>query len=137
MSAFTRATDILGARTTGPNDYARASGTSFASPLTAAVAARYMEKSGLNPSTKDDVFAIYDYLLNTAASTGTPVYNVNTPEFWMCAPSGFYRTNPGQCASGGGQNGTTIPIHFESVGNASNAGILYSNLHIGDPSCLP
>jgi Subtilase family. len=134
VSVYAPATDILGARNTGPDDYARASGTSYASPLTAAVAARYMEKFGLNPSTKNDVTAIYDYLLNTAASTGTPIYNVNTPEFWMCAPSGFYRTNPGQCASDG-QNGTTIPIHFESVGNTSNAGILYSNLHIDDPNC--
>src|SRR5581483_10102657 len=105
-------------------------GTSFASPTAAGVAARYMELTGVRNYTQ-----VYDYLLSAAASNGTVVNNVNTEEFWFCAPQSphtdypTFLTNPGVCPSGYvGLNGTSTPIHMPATFNESNAGMIYSDM---------
>jgi hypothetical protein len=125
VSIYAPAADIYAARTTSTTAYAVASGTSFSAPLTAAIAARYIAKTGV--STYQDV---YDYLLSVAGSSSL-INNVSTPEYWMCN-QGYpsytwvgYRTDPGVCPAGQTGYGTT-PVHFTATSNTSNAGMLYS-----------
>src|SRR5581483_2493577 len=108
--------------------YGSFDGTSFSSPLVAGVAARYMELTGAS-----DYVTVFNHLLSAAASTGTVVNNVNTPEYWMCVAPGpqyiTYTTNPGSCVSPAvGVNGTSTPIHMTPTFNESNAGIIYSDM---------
>jgi hypothetical protein len=143
VSIYAPASEFLLAGTGSTTAYLRASGTSFSAPLTAAVALRYMEKNNINPTSASQVYGIYNYLLDTARNTGTTLYDVTTPESWMCStpdsstgyPYTIYTIEPDDCPNNTGLNGTSEPIHFASVGNTSNANILYSNLHIGDSSC--
>ncbi len=112
--------------------YSYRDGTSFGAPLAAAAAARYIQKYrntyGITPS----YTAVYDFLLTSA----TPI-NVDQPttEYWMCQQRGSdalhsYLTDlGGACPSEYPDDETvlgTAPIHFPSVHNSSNAGMLYT-----------
>ena len=112
----------------------RPSGTSFASPLAAGVAARYIERYGYGAA-----HDVYDYLLWAAGTTGTPIYNVTTPEYWMCFGStGVYtsRTPLSVCPPyyyGQYQPYGSTPIHYPALGNTSGANILYTGTLLSCP----
>lgn len=128
VSAYAPGAFVYAARSSATNGYGTASGTSFAAPIAAAVAARYMERSGI--STYQDV---YSYLLSMANSYGAPVLGVQTPEYWMCQwPANLlmyqiFTSDPGSCSGGyvGYSSGTT-PIHFPATNNESAAHMLFS-----------
>lgn len=129
ISVYAPANQIYSARNdrNAASPYGWASGTSFASPITAGLAARYMERqrniTGVTPSYTQ----VYDFLLSQAT---TPVLEMQTTGYWVCAQQfangGFnsiaYQNNPGTCP-----NGYTGPYQFNSVGNTSNARMLYWN----------
>lgn len=127
VSIYAPAMDIYAARNSSTTAYGLAAGTSFASPLTAGVAARYMEQSGVR-----DYRNVFNYLLNAAASTGTVVNNSATVEYWLCTPaSGFTvpqyhtsRTPITTCPTGY----NNPPVHVPATTNTSNAGMLYSDM---------
>jgi Subtilase family len=112
---------------TGLAAYDTQDGTSFSSPMTAGIAARYMEKSGFR-----DYIHVFNYLLDTAASTGTVVNNVNTSEFWLCEstngnvfpPTYSSRTPITTCPP----NYDRGPVHSPATFNESHAGMVYSNM---------
>lgn len=126
VSIYAPAADVLVAMYTGTNHYRRLSGTSFSSPLTAALAARYMEKTRNQTGVIPTATQVYEWLLNQST---TVVQNTNTaPTYWMCAQTtangGFaiyntYRTNPGTCPAGY----TLLTMPFGS--NTSDARMLY------------
>ena len=126
VSAYAPACDIYIAMYTGAADYRRLSGTSFASPLTAALAARYMERQRNLTGVIPTATQVYEWLLNNSQ---TVVQNTNTaPTYWMCgrttATGGFdvtrvSRTNPGTCPTGY----TLLTMPFAS--NTSNARHVY------------
>lgn len=123
VSIYAPAAEIYVADKATTDRYLRQSGTSFAAPLTAGVAARYMERTGLRTYAQ-----VYNYLLDAAASTGTPLYNVTTTEYWHCVANNLnYRSNPGTCPAG------DAPVHFPAVGNSSSAGILYTGTTLTCP----
>jgi serine protease len=107
VSAYAPACDIYIAMYTGAAHYRRLSGTSFASPLTAAVAARYMERQRNLTGVIPTATQVYEWLLNQST---TVVQNTNTaPTYWMCAQTtadgGFrvlstHRTQPASCPTG-------------------------------------
>jgi hypothetical protein len=106
-------------------DYGIHDGTSFSSPMVAGIAARYMERSGFS-----DYIHVFNYLLDTAASTGTVINNVNTPEFWLC-----YATRSGIPLTTSSRTSITTcpvnyagPIHVPATFNESHAGMVYSNM---------
>ncbi len=125
VSIYAPACAIYVGLTGSPTDYILASGTSFSSPLAAAIGARYLST---NPTATYQ--QVYDYLLSVAGPS-TLINNAYTPEYWMCMNSSYqfipYPTDPGICPSG--QTGvppTNVPIHFSATSNTSNAGMLYS-----------
>lgn len=107
VSAYAPACDIYVAMYTGSSDYRRLSGTSFSSPLTAAIAARYMERQRALTGVTPTATQVYEWLLGNST---TVVQNTATaPTYWMCARTtaasdyqiyGSYRTNPGTCPTG-------------------------------------
>jgi hypothetical protein len=107
VSAYAPAVDTYVAMYTGTADYRRLSGTSFSSPLTAALAARWMERQRNQTGVIPTAIQVYEWLLGNAT---TVVQNTNTaPTYWMCARTdangGFvinstHRTNPGSCPTG-------------------------------------
>jgi|GEM_PF-1004675 len=98
VSIYAPACDIYLGLSSGATAYVVASGTSFSSPIAAAIGARYLST---NPTAT--YRQVYDYLLDTAGSS-TLISNVATPEYWMCqyvyAPYNYvtYRSNPNTCA---------------------------------------
>jgi len=126
VSAYAPAADIYIAMYTGSADYRRLSGTSFSSPLTAALAARYMERQRNQTGVTPTAIQVYEWLLNNSQ---TVVQNTNTaPTYWMCgrttANGGFdvtsvQRTNPGTCPTGY----TLLQMPFAS--NTSDARHVY------------
>lgn len=129
ISAYAPANSIYSARNNrvvGAWPYDWAAGTSFASPLTAGIAARYMERqrnlTGVTPGYRQ----VYDWLL---AQATTPVLHTTSPGYWMCvlpgANGGYteaaYRTHPGQCP------GTNWwgPTWMGSGDNTSDARMIY------------
>ncbi len=126
VSAYAPACEIYIAMYTGAADYRRLSGTSFASPLTAAVAARYMERQRNLTGVIPTATQVYEWLLNQST---TVVHNTNTaPTYWMCARTtaagGFQiantsRTQPASCPTGY----TLLQMPFAT--NGSNARHVY------------
>jgi serine protease len=122
VSAYAPAVDTYVAMYTGVAHYRRLSGTSFSSPLTAALAARWMERRRNETGVIPTAIQVYEWLLGNAT---TVVHNTNTaPTYWMCARSdadgGFaitstHRTNPGSCPAGF----TLLQMPFAT--NTSNA----------------
>ncbi|HEV7424749.1 MAG TPA: hypothetical protein VGQ46_00170, partial [Thermoanaerobaculia bacterium] len=123
VSVYAPAADIYAARNTGPNDYGVASGTSFSSPLTAGIAARYIANQRTLTGATPTYQQVYDFLL---AQAQTIVSNATTPEYWACAAT----------TSNGGHTFTSFPYHagcaagftdlyFPSVSNTSNARMLF------------
>jgi hypothetical protein len=127
ISIYAPAADIYVGLNTDTTAYALDSGTSFSSPLAAAIAVRYIELTGNNAYQQ-----VFDYLLSTAGPSSL-INHVETPEYWMCLSytSGHYvpyTSYPGLCYSGYGQDGTIggEPIHFNATSNTSGAGMLHS-----------
>jgi len=131
VSIYAPAADIYVGTSNGQANYQLLSGTSFSSPLAAAIGARYLST---NPTATYQ--QVYDYLLNAAGSSSL-INNHYTPEYWACqyvfAPFNYvtYRTNPTVCdvhytGGDGRSDGTSTPIHFAATSNTSNAGMLYS-----------
>jgi subtilisin family serine protease len=125
VSAYAPATDIYVALYSGSANYTRLSGTSFASPLTAAVAARYMERQRNATGVIPTATQVYEWLLSQST---TAVQNTATaPTYWMCARTtsgGFnihskYRTNPETCPEGY----TLLQMPYAT--NTSNARMVY------------
>jgi subtilisin family serine protease len=119
VSIYAPAVDIYVGNNSSATAYSTHSGTSFSSPLAAAIGARYLSTN--HSATYQQV---YDYLLSAAGSS-TLINNPYTPEYWMCGTTP-YRTDPGVCPVNNGVNNTNVPIHFGATSNTSNAGMLYS-----------
>lgn len=150
VSIYAPATSIFAARTSAYAEqygtlYARESGTSFASPIVAAVAARYIEKSvnqtGIVPSAQ----SVYSWLLSSA---GASIQNTGTTGYWYCtnrsAPPYQYTylsNPPALCpADSWGYDPSTQtwgqnrpPYYFTSVGNESGARMVYWDEGLGLP----
>lgn len=128
VSAYAPGHAIYHAENGSTTDYGSHSGSSFASPLAAAVAARYMEQTGITTYS-----AVYDYLYSTASAV---VNNVNTPEYWFCrrtiASGGPYWTtrDPNATCPFGyrGIDNTTTPHHMPPTFNESGARLIYSDM---------
>lgn len=119
VSIYAPALEVYAARNAATNAYDTATGTSFSSPMTAAIAARYMELTGFT-----DYVNVYNYLLSAVASTGTVVNNINTVEYWLCPPDYTSRTSITSCPNGY----LGRPVHMPATFNESNAGMVYSNM---------
>lgn len=103
--------------------YAKNSGTSFAAPLVAGVALRYMEKQQATTGTIPSWRQVYDFLLNQSQ---TPVQQMLTaPSHWVCGPppgaavQAFY-VKPTECPAG-----YSGPYLMPQVDNSSSARMLY------------
>ncbi len=128
VSIYAPATEIYVAMYTGSADYRRLSGTSFSSPLTAAVAARYMERQRNTTGVIPTATQVYEWLLGQSTRV---VQNTTTaPTYWMCARTtaaggfaiaGTFRTFPGANVC---TNGNTL-IEMPSATNTSDARHLY------------
>lgn len=97
------------------------SGSSFSSPLVAAVAARFIEQQGGAVSP----YVVYDYLLGAAASTGVSVQNASTSAHYLCINSGKFVAaswTASGCPTG------SVARYVPATTNSSNAGILYSDM---------
>lgn len=121
--------------------YDRASGTSFASPIVAGIAARYMERTKIDSGSTPGSQSVYSWLLgNTVAQ----VHQTNTVDYWFCldvTPLNGLRDRtwlsspPAQCPSGSwGYDVISqtwgagfAPFKFEAVGNSSGAQMVYWN----------
>lgn len=134
VSAFAPAVGIYGAVLTPPANsifpyQVLLPGTSFASPLVAGMAARYIEQRiqaspTHQPPSETDV---YNFFLNQSV---TAVQNdQTTTTYWACVgnlagENRFYfvpyRTNPGSC----GTNGTQL-VQYNAVTNTSGARMIY------------
>jgi len=134
VSVYAPAAAFFVASNGGPTAYQpnRWSGSSWSAPLVAAVAARHMTRTGMT-----DWRGVYDYIIDAAASTGTVVNNVGTPEYWLCTATGganpFYRGQwtSAPCPTGYGTpggGGGTAPLRIPATNNESQAGIVYSNM---------
>jgi serine protease len=106
VSIYAPAVSTYIAFNTGANNYGRLSGTSFSSPMVAAVAARYMQKRRAESGVIPTATQVYEWLLSQST---TAVQNTNTaPTYWMCvqqtASGGFYSTThatrPASCPIG-------------------------------------
>ena len=128
VSIYAPVNSIYHAENESNNDYGSHAGSSFASPIVAAVAARYMERTGVTHY-RD----VYNYLYSTASAV---VNHVNTPEYWFCrrstaGPNPIWTTqdSTATCPSGyWGVNDTSTPHHMRSTFNESGARIIYSDM---------
>lgn len=129
ISIYAPACDIYVGVNTSTTGYDVWSGTSFSSPLAAAIAVRYLELTG-NHSYQQ----VFDYLLSTAGPS-TLINHVETPESWMCLSqvNGHYEgylSYKSACEGtyNLGQNGVSggAPMHFNATSNSSAAGMLHS-----------
>lgn len=152
VSIYAPATSIFAARHSEYRDaqhqlklYDRASGTSFASPLAAAVAARYIEKQVSQTGIIPGAQSVYSWLLSNASA---PVQNAGTTAYWYCTNKQDYpydytyiQTPPALCPIGSwGYDSVTQtwgpnrpPYYFSSVGNESGARMLYWDEGVGLP----
>jgi hypothetical protein len=144
VSVYAPAASIYAARHSAyvengvPKKYARANGTSFSSPIVAAIAARWIQRQITLTGVRPTYAQVYDWLLSQAQ---TPVYHTPTPEYYYCfsashgtAPQAY---RPGQqdetCPFNTiGVNGLVThpgfyspPFHFPSVGNSSDARMVF------------
>jgi len=126
VSIYAPACSVYVALKTGPNDYFRLSGTSFASPLAAAVAIRWMVTQQAQTGHIPAATEVYDFLINQSQ---TVVYNTATaPSYWMCVrpntAGGWdertYTATPGVCPTG-----FLGPYMFPFATNTSDARMLY------------
>lgn len=106
VSIYAPAVSTYVAFNTGSNAYGRLSGTSFSSPMVAAIAARYMQKRRAETGLIPTATQVYEWLLSQST---TVVQNTNTaPTYWMCVQQtttgGFRFTNhatrPASCPTG-------------------------------------
>ncbi|HVR42596.1 MAG TPA: S8 family serine peptidase [Thermoanaerobaculia bacterium] len=140
VSVYAPGTAIFAARSEAYFDefgvwYDRATGTSFASPIVAAIAARHMEiqedATGQTPGAQ----AVYQWLLD---NTNATIHGVDTPAYWYCGngdttgPSTYRSNPPTNCPGdswGRDQNGVWgsgfPPAYFPTVGNDSDAAMIY------------
>lgn len=118
-------------------------GTSFASPLAAAVALQWMVRQANVPGRT----ATYDYLLDSGTSSVTPVFSNDegagatstsawTPAYVLCydpndANQWRYQPDEG-IAENGGCPANMLPYSMPSVTNSSDARLIYS-----DPAHCP
>lgn len=125
VSIYAPAVDTYVAYNTGAENYGRLSGTSFSSPMVAAVAARYMQKRRAETGVIPTATQVYEWLLSQST---TAVKNTNTvPTYWMCvrpdANGGFrsfaHATRPASC-----QTGYQL-VEMPFATNTSNARMLY------------
>lgn len=132
VSVYAPANEIYVASNAGPTRYMadRWSGTSFSSPMVAAIALRYMHRSG-NTAWR----TVYDYIIDTAAASPAQVNHVGTPEYWLCEKPGGSPRFKGfltyqACPAGYTQPGSTstIPLRIPPTNNESNAGIVHSDM---------
>jgi hypothetical protein len=128
VSIYAPAVSIYVARNTGPNAYGRYDGTSFASPLAAGIAVRYMQRQKNLTGQIPGYAQVYDFLL---AQSVTPVVNTNTAAtYWMCVlpdpnragwwSEVIYDTRPVAC-----DTGWLGPYQFNYATNTSDARMLY------------
>lgn len=139
VSVYAPGTSIYAARhKLSASLYGRADGTSFSSPLVAAVAARWIEKYTAQHGVRPTYVQVYEWLL---AQAQTPVYGVQTPEYYLCAgvfgqsatttyrPGSQPSTCPALSVGTFGQvtpaNPNSPPFHFPSVGNSSDARMVF------------
>jgi hypothetical protein len=123
VSIYAPGDSISFAAHTGTNQYRLGSGTSFASPHAAAVAARYIQKQVATTGIRPTYTQIYDFLLTQAQ---TVVINTTTPPgYWMCVqPNGAaYVTVPSRTSQCPTANYTAYPMPQAS--NNSDARMLY------------
>ena len=133
VSAYAPAKDIFVALNTGTNHYGFMTGTSFASPMAAAVALRYMERQYTSTGVVPVYNQVFDYLLTRPSAT---VYDVATTEYWLCRatdssnPVPFVKLTSAQnCPTGYvGQGTSAWPIYVGATNNESNAKMLYSDM---------
>lgn len=127
VSAYAPAQDIYVAindRYFNDTYYAVMTGTSFSAPLTAGIAARYIEQQRAQTGVTPGYRQVYDFLLGQAV---TPVLNTETAStYWLCVSplSGLptpYRSRPASCPFG------TAPIQMNSASNTSNARMVFWN----------
>jgi serine protease len=123
VSIYAPAAGTYVALYSGATNYIRLSGTSFASPLVAALAARYMEKTRNQTGVIPTATQVYEWLLTQST---TVVQNTNTaPTYWMCLrstatqffPGNVFRTYPGANAC---PTGYTL-VEMNSATNSSDA----------------
>ncbi len=129
VSIYAPAKDIYAARTSAAGDYGWASGTSFASPIVAGIAARYMEKQKNLTGTIPTYSQVYTWLLANAAA---PIYDSMTPSYYFCAPDVASNSYDSSCdpptlgRDANGQWGSTFPSAiFPNVWNESEARMVY------------
>lgn len=123
VSIYAPGDSISFAAHTGTANYSMGSGTSFASPHAAAVAARYIQRQITTTGIRPTYAQVYNFLLNQAQ---TVILNTTTPPgYWMCVqPNGAgwatvaVRTQ--QCPT---SNYTTYPMPM--VSNNSDARMLF------------
>jgi subtilisin family serine protease len=120
-------TPPLNGESVGP--YNIYSGTSFASPLVAGVAVRYIAKTYNQTGTIPSHTAVYDWLL---AQAQTQVTGFPTPQYWFCKSTTldpdlkWTSSPPTVCpASYLGQAPTNAPIYFAARWNDSDARMLF------------
>ncbi|MBW3563377.1 MAG: S8 family serine peptidase [Acidobacteria bacterium] len=155
VSIYAPATSIYAARHSLYRDvdenltlYDRATGTSFASPIVAGIAARYMERQKSETGSTPGSEAVYSWLL---ANASAEIYLTTTDDYWFCLdvdPNNSLRDQtwlsspPAQCPSGTLGYDTQQqtwgagypPYKFNVVGNASGARMVYWNEAAGSPT---
>lgn len=144
VSAFAPADRILVAlHESTPYGYmGNGGGTSFASPLAAAVALQWMVRQTDLTGTVPGLNSTYDYLLNSGTTSVTPVFSDDegaggtttsawTPAYVLCynpSNANDWRYQPDEnIEENGGCPANMEPYYMPSVTNSSDARMIYSN----------
>lgn len=123
VSIYAPAKSIYVANNNSGQLYATISGTSFASPLVAGMAARYLAINTPFGSKPPEYWQVYNFLLDQATRD---VVGVSTTEQWACGSGTsalFYLSPP----VGGCPMAYPNQAYYPSVGNSSQAKVVFWN----------
>lgn len=122
VSIYAPAVSIYVAQNTSSQPYTFYNGTSFAAPLVAGMAARYLSTNTPSGAAPPHYYDVYNFFLNQATQ---PITGPNTTEQWACGYGAtlaqFYNYDPGTCPQG------YTKVHYDAVGNSSNAKVAFWN----------